>query len=120
MENVTVPGGMDVLKDVAEQIKNSQPEVRKRLVAVLVDRELDNRVSLLDKALTKRAECERELHKARPDQISYDVDGRVVSENYSKAKFEERKKLLEQQNKLETALTGALGGDFKKLKEILC
>jgi hypothetical protein len=107
-----------VLIDVAERIKNARGDVRERLIGTLVEREIGQRVDVLDKALSKREQLERDIRKLKPDDVSYDGDGNVVSAHYSKAKYEELKKAKDKLAKLDTAIEKALAdNDFGKLKD---
>lgn len=109
-----------VLKDVADKIDASGPIVRERVVSLLVEREVATRTDVLDKALVKRTEIERELRKIKPDIEAFDVEGKVVRQDYSKARFEELKKKREELERIEKALDKALvDNDFSKLKEVV-
>jgi hypothetical protein len=107
-----------LLADVGARVK--QADVYDRIVEVLTEREVQARVDLLDSALKKRAEAQKELRKLeRPDQVAYDADGKVTAESFSKARADEVKKAREQAQKLEGAITTALlRSDFSKLKEL--
>jgi hypothetical protein len=108
-----------VLAAVSERIGASGPAVRERVVSALVEREVVARVELLDKALAKRTETEKDLRKLKPDVENYDADGKLVSSSYSKAKADELKKARESLDKLEKALDKALvDNDFSKLREL--
>jgi hypothetical protein len=107
-----------VLAEVADRIKNGKDDVRARLVNVLVERELTSRVDLLDKALAKHGELTKAMKKIKPDVETFDATGAKL-EQFSKAKFEEKKKAEDQVTKLEAALELAFNGDFGKLKELV-
>ena len=110
-----------VLSEVAEQLKNSAPAVQDQLKKVLVERELNKRVDILDKALTKLSELKRDVSKVKPDVETFNEDGTKVSALFSKAKLEERKKAQEALDKLtkliEVALSPTPGDAFSKLSE---
>lgn len=110
----------DLLSAVSEAVKGSTQQVKDRLRDLLIEREISNRVELLDKALVKLKEAKKELDKIRPDMESYDEDGKKVSSTYSKAKLDERKKATELKDKIEKALEQALEGEsFDKLRELV-
>lgn len=111
----------EVLVAVSERLGKSGEEVRNRVVNALVEREVASRVELLDKALAKRIEGEREIKKlSKPDVETYDMEGKVVSSSFSKARADELKKAREAQAKLEGAIDKALNdNDFSKLKDSL-
>lgn len=109
----------EVLAEVAETIKNSSTAVRTRLKDTLVQREIDNRVETLDKALLKIKEARKEVQKMKPDQVSFDTSGGKV-ETWSKTAHEAKVKAEEALAKLEQAFANALGGEsFDKLREMV-
>ena len=114
------PKSVEVLTQVSEAIKASGPQVRERLVANLVEKELAERVGLLDRGLQKRSDAERELRKCnKPDREVFDAEGKVISAGFSKEAREAIKKAKEALSKIDLALEKALGGnDFGKLKEL--
>jgi nitrate reductase NapAB chaperone NapD len=111
----------ELLGTVAEKIGASGPAIRERVIDTLVEREVAARTDVLDKALAKRSEIGRELQKLqKPDVEAYDVEGKLVSATFSKARTEELKKKREEQERLEKAIDKALvDNDFAKLKEIV-
>jgi hypothetical protein len=107
----------ELLQDIASMLEDA--DVRGRLLDVLVEREIQSRIELLDGALKKRAEQLIELRKAeKGDQVQYDEYGAEVGRTFSKDKFEALKKTREGLAKTEKAIEDGLGGDFKKLKEL--
>lgn len=112
--------GIDILAEVASTLKSSSETVKKRLVDTLVEREVVNRVDMLDKALVRLKDAKKEFDKIKPDVDSFDADGKLVSSLYSKAKADERKKAGELKEKLEKAIDQALSGEsFDKLRELV-
>jgi len=111
----------NLLSEVAEKIGQSTSQVRERVISALVEREVVARTDILDKALAKRTELDREIRKLqKPDVEQFDVDGKVVSASFSKARVDELKKAREGLEKLEKAIDKALtDNDFSKLKEIV-
>ena len=111
-----------ILELVKTKIAESTPIVKQRLTGMLVDREVDRRVEMLDKALAKLSELRRSEAKCKPDNVTVSDDG-TKQQNFSTAKYEERKKLREKTVKLEKAIDAALEGEskdaFQKLKEAL-
>lgn len=107
-----------LLAEVADKIKGSGEAVRQRLVAAMVEKEVSQRVDLLDKAFQKRFELLTALRKVdRADQETYNADGTVATQSYTKARLEEIKKAKEALEKHENALEKALtSNDFSKLK----
>jgi N-glycosylase/DNA lyase len=107
-----------LLAEVADKIKGSGDAVRQRLVDAMVEKELAQRVELLDKAFQKRFELLTGLRKIdRADQETYHADGSVATQSYTKARLDEIKKAKEALEKHENALEKALtSNDFSKLK----
>jgi hypothetical protein len=93
---------------VAEQISNLGPAVEEKVVGALVDREKNRRADALVQTMDKLSKMELELKKLGPDQVALDDKGEKVSETYSKARAEERKKLSEKIDKHAKAITKAL------------
>lgn len=108
----------ETLAEVADKIKGSGDAIRARLIEAMVEKEVTQRVDLLDKAFQKRFELLTAFNKVnRPDQETYNADATVASQSYSKARLEEIKKAKEALEKHENALEKALlGNDFSKLK----
>ncbi|MDO8660404.1 MAG: hypothetical protein Q7K43_00805, partial [Candidatus Woesearchaeota archaeon] len=105
----------ELLTDVAERVKGSGTQVYEKLRDTLVDREVGERVVLLEKALVQRNQTISELRKLeKPDVETFDADGKVLSASWSKQRTEELKKKREQLQRLETAFDNALGdNDFQ-------
>lgn len=108
-----------LLADVADRIKQSGPEVYNRLRDSMVEKELSERVALLDKGVQKRFQLMTELRKVdKPDHEAFNADGSLAHGTYSKPRLEEIKKAKEALAKHENALEKALAhNDFSKLKE---
>lgn len=108
----------EMLADVAGKIKDSGEAIRQRLVDAMVEKEVAQRVELLDKAFQKRFELLTAFNKVnRADQETYNADGSVATQSYTKARLEEIKKAKEALEKHENALEKALtSNDFSKLK----
>ena len=93
---------------VASTISGSGDNVAQKVVDFFVQKETDRRVTALTAAVTSLEADEKSLLKIKPDQQSYNADGTVAQEFYSKAKIEERKKLTEKIEKLKKAVSKAL------------
>lgn len=107
-----------VYAEVADALKSSPALVRSKLVVALTERELNKRVEMLDKALVKGKELEKEVLKIRPED-SYDAQGNKVPGNFTKAQFETLKKAKEKSDKFNAALEKAFAGDFEKLSGLM-
>jgi len=108
----------ELLADIAAKVKDSGPAVVEKYLAASVQKEIDSRVDLLDKAIQKRFELLGALGKVnRPDVVTYDAEGKEASGTYTKPRLEEIKKAKEALEKHENALEKALiSNDWSKLK----
>lgn len=111
----------NVFDRVKQTVGSSAQQIQDELVNLLVRRELDKRVSLLDSALSKLDELRKNLNKIKPDNVLYDETGAIVQNSYTKAKLDEKKKATEKVEKLDKAIESALAlsapDAFQKLKE---
>jgi hypothetical protein len=121
-------GGQDKSKDnkakgllaqVAERVKGAGDVIQERYIDTLVQKEITERVGLLDKAMQKRFTCLSELNKVnRPDIEAFDAEGKLVSGNFSKERIKAIREAKEALAKVENAIDKALGGDWQKVKEL--
>jgi len=107
-----------LLATVAERVKASNPEVQRRYIDTLVEKEVSSRVDLLDKAMQKRFQCLTELNKVnRPDIEAFDSEGKLAHGHFSKERLKAIKDAKEALAKVEASIEKALvGGDWGKLK----
>jgi len=106
---------------VAAKIAEISPKVNEKVVDHLVALELEKRSTAIVGGLDKLRGLQNDLRKIRPDVGgAFAEDGTETKPTlYSKAKFDERKKLIEQIEKLEKALDLAIDkGDMSKLYEL--
>lgn len=113
-----------ILADVAATIQStSHAKVTGDLKTLLVDRELQARVELADKALSKKMEAKKELDKLTADNVQVDGETGKETKTFTKARWQERQKALDNFNKLEAALDAALEDNatsqqWNKLREL--
>jgi hypothetical protein len=99
---------MATLKEtVAEKIAGLGPVVHEAVATALADQVKEKRVKAVLTALNLKEEKEKELKKIKPEQ-TFDGEGKVASEFYTKANNELRKKTQEALTKIEKALNEAL------------
>jgi hypothetical protein len=99
---------MATLKEtIAERVAALGPAVQEGVVTVLVEQVKDKRVKAVLTALSLLEEKQKELKKIKPEQ-TFDGEGKVASEFYTKANNELRKKTTEAITKIEKALEKAL------------
>lgn len=104
---------MKVADQVAEDLKAMNPDVQNDLVNALVDREKTKRVDALVICYDKWQKLRGEVRRAeKPDQVSTDATGKVISESFSKKAFEALKTIREKAEKIEKAVEKALKGDM--------
>lgn len=103
---------------VAEQIASAGPAILGKVIDKLATVEIEKRADALLNAVNAAVATKRELQKVKPDNVTYDGEGKVASETYSKAKIDEKKKLQEKLAKIEAAVEKAVGGDFSKVLEL--
>lgn len=119
-DNVSKDKGTSLHQKIAAQIVELAPQVETDVVAVLVERELTKRTEAVVQCMDTLAKLEGDLRKIKPDQVSYDSTGKIISESFSKNKFEEKKKLTERIDKFTAAITKAIEkadfGDVYNLK----
>lgn len=105
---------------VKDALSNSGETVVERVVEALVEKELLERKTKVEKALQSLESMSAELKKVKPDSVTYDADGKVKDESYSKGTIENKKKLVEKIGKLESALDKALTeNDYQGLDKLL-
>lgn len=111
---------VEILTGVTERIKSQNDWVKKALEDKLVQQELDLRVSVLEKLLTKRSEAQGAIKKVdKADQITYNADGSPAAQTYSKERLEEIKKAKKALDDVDNAIDKALNdADWQKAKEI--
>ena len=99
---------MATLKEtVAEKVAGLGPVVHEAVASALADQVKEKRVKAVLTGLNLKEEKEKELKKIKPEQ-TFDGEGKVVSEFYTKPNFESRKKVVETLAKIEKALNEAL------------
>jgi predicted transcriptional regulator len=113
-----VSTNFNVRAQVAQTLADvGKEQVRAAVVAKLVQDEVQSRTELVLKNLNDLSRLRNDLKKIKPDQQSFDAQGKIVSETYSKSKLDELNKTNEQIAKLEKGLELALEkDDYSKLK----
>jgi len=103
-------------EQIAERVAALGPAVQEGVVSALVDQTKEKRVKAVLTALNLLEESQKELKKIKPEQ-TFDGEGKVASEYYTKANNDTRKKTTEKITKIEAALAAALGEtpNFEKL-----
>jgi hypothetical protein len=81
--------------------------VRQKVVEHYSSIAIEKRANAVIKTMDKIDELGIQVKKIKPDRVVYDESGVEVSSGFSKEKIDERKKLLEQIEKLKKALDKA-------------
>jgi hypothetical protein len=95
-------------------------EVADAAINILVEKELDKRKVQVVSAFSEYDELQKRLRRLdKGDVLSYNGDGSVATQAFSKQRLDELKKVRERMAKLEKALEDAIANsDFKKLNEL--
>ena len=105
---------------VAERFAKLGGEVADAAINILVEKELDKRKVQVVSAFSEYDELQKRLRRLdKGDVLSYNGDGSVATQAFSKQRLDELKKVKERMAKLEKALEDAIANsDFKKLNEL--
>ena len=108
-EKATEKHAYSIKQIIADKLKASAPIVKESIIQQLVDAEILVRKELIiTKGLNKLDELNKELKKLKPDNISYDSEGKVLSETWTKAAVDNAKKIKDTITKVENAIEKAL------------
>jgi len=112
-----VPVAIQIRNEVKEQVQSA--DIRSRVVAALVEAEAAARADILSAALVERKKLEGEIRKVKPEVKTYDIDGNITSETYTKQQVDDLKKLKEKLQKLDKELAKAITeADYEGLKNL--
>lgn len=106
--------------NVKEKIATRGAEVGERVVDYYANKEVNERADRALAAVAALQDLEGKIKKIKPDSVQYDLQGKEILSSYSKQTLEERKKLVEQAEKIEAALTDVFAEppNFDKLKKL--
>jgi len=112
---------VDLLDKFKENVANSGEDVINGVVTKLTQAEVEKRQEKIIKALEMIQEADKEIKKIKPDQESFDADGKLLTATFTKAKAEEFKKAKKKKADLDEAINLALGDkpDFSKLNNLV-
>lgn len=100
---------LTIREKIASQIAVISGDVEQRVIDVIVEKETKKRADALVLVLEKFEKEQKEFFRLGSDLKTFDENGKVLSDGYSKARLEERNKakqrLTNMQNALEKALT---------------
>jgi hypothetical protein len=109
-----------VKESVTEQLGSIGPNVREKVVTLLVDAEVEKRTNAVVSVVKKLDDAVLALRKvSKPDVETFNADGTVASATFSKPRLDEMKKTQETIAKLEKALDEAFDkSDFQKVFDL--
>lgn len=108
-----VSASQSIGQKVAANIADAGPAILGKVIDKLASAEIEKRADALLNAVNAAIATKRELYKVKPDIVAYSGDGKVATENWSKAKLDEKKKLEEKLAKIEAAVDKAVNkNDF--------
>lgn len=104
---------------VRAQVEQDSARVPGDVVDYFASKEVRERIEKTIQTVDALSKLQTDLKKLKPDQEMFDVTGQMVQSYFSKAKLEERKKLVEKIERVEAALRSVFEGrDFDKLKKL--
>lgn len=105
---------------VAQEIAGSSPVVQDKVVAHFASKEVARRADLIVSAMDAWQEAQNQLKKVKPDQQSFDTNGTLVAETFSKQKLDERNTLTRKTADLTAAVEEALNNNnYDKLTKLV-
>ena len=112
-----IPVAVQLANDVKDAVKGQ--DVRGCVVDFLVKEEVEKRKTMLVKALVARKEAETAVRKVKPDMLTYDETGKVVTSGYTKKTADELKKAKESLARIDKAITAAINeANYDGLKNV--
>jgi len=111
---------MKLHERIVESLADVGPKVEDAVVDAMVTREVNKRSQAIVTVMDKLHRLENETKKiSKPDQESYDGEGKLVSQTFSKEKAKAIKEHGEKVEKVRKALSKALDeGDYSLLYDL--
>jgi len=110
----------DIMQDVDTTIKEAQSsgDIRKQVVAKLAEAQIQKRVDKLTQAMEQYTQLQKELDKIKPDIQSFDENGGILQDHYSKEQLKKKQQKQKELNKLDSQISKAImQADYNGLKE---
>lgn len=105
---------------MAEGIKGAGPQIRDIVKSKFIQEEVQRRAGLLERLVVALNAFRKEGFKIKPDQQSFDASGKLVSEGWTKAALDKKKKYEEKLAKAEKAFEKALGeNDYGSVENVI-
>jgi hypothetical protein len=102
---------------VHAKIELLSADIAERAAAQIAEETVKKRVALIVQADTEIGNLEKELRRLKPDLNQYSESGEVITSNYSKDRYEAKKKLTDRRAKISKLLEMALA-DSAKFSEL--
>jgi hypothetical protein len=107
-------------EEVSAVIKSSGPVVRQSVIDKFVDEEIKRRSDLLTRLVIAINAFRKQGSKFKPDLVTYDGDGKVTSEGWTKGLLDQKKKFTEKLDKADKAFEKALNdGDYNNVENVI-
>jgi chaperonin cofactor prefoldin len=104
---------------IAEKLTASNEIVKNRLIDHLVEETLAKRVKQIESAYSEWEKLSKDLpRKQKPDTATYDQEGNILTETFSKSAFEALKQHKDRMARIEKAISEALDGKFDLLNKL--
>lgn len=105
--------------EVRSVVERESGGLTQGVVKHFADKELASRAEKTIQAVEQLASFENQLKKIKPDQELFDANGQLVNSYFSKARLEERRKILEKVDRIEVVLRDVFeNNSFDKLKKL--
>ena len=107
-----------IQQTIAEKIGTSNETVRNRLIDHLVETEIEKRSNKMIQIFVEIEKMTKNLNKLRADVKTFNEDGSIATETWSKQRLDERRKATEILAKFQKAFDKALDGDYELINKL--
>lgn len=117
-------GAIPVVARIANEVKSSVASQKNKpyeiLINAMAEKVINERVGLLQQGFDLRERTNGEMRGVKPDNVAFDINGKVISESYTKAQADKFKQVKTSLEKIDKALEAAIdNADFGPLKQVL-
>lgn len=100
---------LNAIANFSTPLPDGSPSVLfSRVVDALAEETVAKRVQQVTSAYTEWLKQDKEIKRVKPDVVSYNADGTVKDEAWTKAGLDAKKKITDRIAKIEKAITNAL------------
>src|SRR6266446_4745570 len=100
--------GLTIREKIAGQIAIIGGDVEQKVIDTIVERETRKRADAIVQVLEKLEKEEKEFLRLGTDLKTFDENGKVLTDGYSKARLDERNKAKQRLTNIKTALEKAI------------